>query len=50
MAESRRSSVLYKKIILPDARGEEIVLQVKAISVEDAFKIFKELKDEMGVE
>lgn len=50
MAESRRSEVLYKKVTFPDARGEEVILQVKAVDIEKAFEIFKELKEEMGVE
>ena len=48
--DPRRSEVLYKKIIQPHGQGEEVILQVKAVDVEKAFEIFRELKEEMGVE
>lgn len=48
--DSRRSKILYKKVIHPHGQGEEVILQVKAVDVKKAFEIFKELKEEMGVE
>ena len=48
--DSKRSEVLYKRVTQPHGQGEEVILQVKAIDVDKAFEIFRELKEEMGVE
>lgn len=45
-----KSEVLFKRIMTPHGQGEEIIIQIKAETVDKAFEIFKEVKEEMSIE